>query len=205
MKELEGLFRVGRFYYDSLVTGPRHVRRLGEISTFYTNERVLDLLIPIVTQSYDISLRVLDFFCTNWTKLHRVVSVVTVSGRQETVNIFSLYKDALRHWRRKLFDPFRRRERIYFRHPETDELLATTCAQLNFLKWAETYGVLDRIREQLPQIESDMLQCLGASRKRRLEESDSEQKRRRAELTPSSPMKCHVYMVRQMIEFDRPS
>jgi hypothetical protein len=193
---------IGRFSYNPRAILPRHIRRLSEIAPFYTDEMTRTLLIPIVTQTYDVSLRVVDWFVTNYTKRHKIIHMLNVNGTQEPISIFSLYKDSLRHWRRKLFDPFRRRERVYFSNPDNiSQIYETTCAQLNFLKWAFSYGILEQARLHLKQVEADMNKTLNESKKRRATERING-RRKRTELTPASTTKCQVYIVKQEIEFD---
>ena len=128
-------------------------------------------------------------------------------------NLFSLYKDWLRFYRRRGFDPFRRRERIFFSHtfPDgTQETLDTTVAQLNFLRWAEMYGILDYVSAHKEEIEEDMMKTLGESKRRRVEAQrrprevaqTGAKKRKRAELSRAPAAKCVVYPIRQEIRFE---
>jgi hypothetical protein len=193
----------GRFFYDPKKIPARHSHRLGEIAPFYSDEMVLSLLVPVIDQTYDVSLRALDWAVVNWSKKHRIVCKVdTGAGHVDVVNIFSVYKDVLRRWRRRMFDPFRRRERVYFRHPTGGSIYATTVGQLNFLRWAQIYGVIEQARAHLDQIEKDMVSTLSESKKRRNEESQTGGKRKRTELTPAPRGKCQVYMVQHSVDFE---
>ena len=190
--------QVGCFYVDPDKVPLRHIKRLVEIAPWYDDEQVRSLLVPVVTQTSDVSLRVLDWFVTNYTKRYRILTAGDESGFN---TIATLYKHWLRHYRRKLFDPFRRRERIFFRNPDNrTTILCTTCAQANFLKWAETYGVLRQARHCLAEVEADMLVTLQAARQRKLTEEDKP--RKRTELTPSPTTKCQVYIVKQDMRLD---
>jgi hypothetical protein len=193
----------GRFFYDVKKIPPRHAHRLEEIAAFYTEELVSTLLVPVLEQTYDVSLRALDWAVVNWSKKHRIVcKVATGAGHIDVVNIFSVYKDVLRRWRRRMFDPFRRRERVYFRHTQTQEIFATTVGQLNFLRWAQLYGVIEQARLHLTQIEGDMVSTLSQSKLRRHEERLSGAKRKRTELTPSPRGKCSVYVLPHLVDFE---
>ena len=192
--------RAGRFFYDPKVIPARHAHRLAEIESFYTDDAVLTLLIPIIDQTYDVSLRALDWTVVNWSKKHRIVCKVdTGSGHADVVNIFSVYKDVLRRWRRKMFDPFRRRARVYFTHPSTGAIYSSTVGQLNFLRWAHMYGVIEQARLHLSQIEQDMVDTLAESRNRRQEERQTGSKRRRTELTRAPRSKCCIYLVKHTV------
>jgi len=200
---LEECAKAGRFFYDPLRIPPRHAHRLAEIAPFYTDDTVLALLVPVIEQTYDVSLRALDWAVVNWSKKHRIVCKVdTGQGKVDVVNIFSVYKDVLHRWRRRMFDPFRRRERVYFHHPTTGAVCSTTVGQLNFLRWAKVYGVIDQARAHLDQIEHDMVTTLSESKRRRQEESAAGGKRKRTELTPALRGKCQVYMLNHDVDFE---
>jgi hypothetical protein len=190
----------GRFRYDGAKIAPRQVKRLHEIADFFDDEVCFSVLIPMVTQTFEISLRLLDWFLVNWSKKHKIVTR-TPDG-VEVINIYSTYKDHLRHYRRRLFDPFRRRERIYFAHSESGDVLNTTVGQLNFIFWALKYGILECCRKNIDSIENDMVTMLADSKKRRLEEKRNGKKRKRTELTQAPRNKCHVYIVSQEIDFE---
>ena len=180
---------------------PRLALRLAELAPFFDAPPHLSLLTRVATQSYDVSLRALDFCCTNYAKKTRVVLACRISGTRGAVQLFSLYKDWLRHYRRRSFDPFRRRERVFFEHPdEPGTQLETTVAQLNFLRWAVTYGVVDYVRRHLSAIERDMNAAL--SRAKRQREAPAELLRRgRTELSKAPPVKCAVYEMTQRLSF----
>ena len=189
--------RAGIFWYDRQRVHPRQARRLFEIASYFDEHVTTRLLVPVVTATFDVSLRLLDYCCTNYAKKTRIV----ICQNGTAIHLFSLYKDWLRHYRRRTFDPFRRRERICFANPtKENEWLVTTVAQLNFLRWADVYGVIAFVRKNLSNIEQDMMQTLGDSKKRRQRQLDSDnnesgQKRRRAELSHAPRNKCTVYVV----------
>lgn len=193
---------VGIFLVNTARIHARQVRRLREIAAYFDEPTVLRLLVPVATATFDISLRLLDYCCTNYAKKTRVV----ICEEGIAVHLFSLYKDWLRHYRRRCFDPFRRRERISFANPcNMEERLDTTVAQLNFLRWADKYRVISYVRLNLNAIEQDMMQTLTESKKRRQATSDTgygtdesaRTKRKRTELSKAPSSKCTVYLVPQ--------
>ena len=200
VSSLNQMTSAGRFRYQLSQIVPRQTKRLNEIANFFDDRVCFAVLIPMVTQTFEISLRLLDWFLVNWSKKHKIVTR-TPDG-SGVINIYSTYKDHLRHYRRRLFDPFRRRERVYFFHPETNEILNTTVGQLNFIFWAIKYGILECCKKNMASIENDMVTMLADSKKRRLEERKNGKKRRRTELTPSPKNKCHVYLLSQEVDFD---
>ena len=197
--------RAGPFYYDPARLHPRQAERLLEIAPYFTDDVLKEVLVPVATQTFDVSLRVLDYTCTNYAKKTRVVTeMTTAGGAAGPVHLFSLYKDWLRHYRRKTFDPFRRRERIFFATVQAEGrevVLDTTVAQLNFLRWAMAYGIVAYVRRNADAIERDMMATLAESKRRRLTRDAQGLARRRAELSQAPAMKCIVYDVSQKVVF----
>ena len=194
---------VGPFHYNPARVHPRLIRRLYEIAPFFDESTITSMLVPVATATFDVSLRLLDYCCTNYAKKTRVV--ICEKGR--AIHLFSLYKDWLRHYRRRCFDPFRRRERIRFRNPsKSTEWLDTTVAQLNFLRWADVYRIIPYVRRNMQIIEQDMMFTLSESKKRRLQRCTTDAlslkneaatycKRKRTELSRAPRNKCTVYLV----------
>ena len=189
---------IGPFYYDPRRVHPRLVWRLAEIAGFFDEATLVRMLVPVATANFDVSLRLLDYCCTNYAKKTRVV----ICEHGVAMHLFSLYKDWLRHYRRRCFDPFRRRERVSFRNPsQPEEWLDTTVAQLNFLRWAEVYKVISFVRRNLHVIEQDMMVTLTESKKRRHARTYNSAapeecaKRKRTELSRAPLSKCTVYLV----------
>ena len=98
-----------------------------------------------------VSLRVLDWLVTNYSKKNNIVYTATVDGCTVAFNMFLEYKCQLKAYSKRHFDMFCRRERIEFRG------LRTTVGQLNFFKWAISSGVLAYARQHHDAIEGDML------------------------------------------------
>lgn len=190
---------IGPFHYNPVRVHARLLRRLSEIAPFFDERTIVRMLVPIAKASFDVSLRLLDYCCTNYAKKTRVV----ICEKGTAIHLFSLYKDWLRHYRRRCFDPFRRRERISFRNPANpSEWLDTTVAQLNFLRWADIYKIIPYVRRNMQTIEQDMMVTLMESKRRRLQRNTSahreealQHKRKRTELSRAPKNKCTVYLV----------
>ena len=95
----------------------------------------------LTTKSRGISLRNLEWFVTNYAK-NKHVTYTTPTGRTFTVHV--AYKSSLDGYSKKLFDPFCRTERIQFQG------LTTTVAQLNFIKWCLTNGIIEYMIKHMP-------------------------------------------------------
>lgn len=128
---------------------------MTSLSKFYLDEKNINILIPIVNGLSKISLRVLDWFVTNFCKKHNTVIHYQKDGKPNKLIVHLDYKNQLKAYSKKQFDPFCRRERINFIYGKGNELL-TTVGQLNFFRWAIEYHVLDYINDNLDIIEADM-------------------------------------------------
>jgi hypothetical protein len=117
------------------------------LQKFYSNRTDLSTLIPLLQGEGDISLRLIDWFVTNYAKKHHVSYIL---GGQEFV-VYLHYKSQLKAFSKKLFDPFCRRERILFQCG-TFEPFETTIGQLNFFRWAFEKDILTYMRQHLADI-----------------------------------------------------
>ena len=120
------------------------------------------------------------------------------------VNVYSTYKSWLRNYRRKNFDPFRRRIRITFSLPD-GAVHETTVGQLNFIYWCTINGVIEYTRANMCAIETDMNANGGAAppsdaeaEKKKGKQIDATvgetRKRKRMVLSSHPPNKCFVFM-----------
>jgi hypothetical protein len=146
---------------------------LDKLNIFYTQDNINQLL-PILNGETKLSLRIIDWFVTNYTKKNNIIlykkkKVIKKSPKSkieqktkktkyeyvnEQVNIYLNYKNQLKAYSKKNFDPFCRRERINFFYNDTKHI--TTVGQLNFFKWALENNVIDYIKENLDKIDKDM-------------------------------------------------
>ena len=106
-----------------------------------------------------ISLRVLDWFVTNYSKRCNVTYPIVKDGETRSFNVFLEYKSQLKGFSKRLFDPFARRTRIAFDDAD-GRALDTTIGQLNFFRWAISNGVLTFSVAHAEDIERDMLHCI---------------------------------------------
>jgi hypothetical protein len=117
------------------------------LQRFYSSRPDLESLVPILKGEGDLSLRLIDWFVTNYAKKHHVSYVL---NSQEFI-VYLNYKSQLKAFSKKLFDPFCRRERILFQCGNL-EPFETTVGQLNFFRWAFEKDVLSYIRQNLADI-----------------------------------------------------
>ncbi len=117
------------------------------LQKFYSQRKDLDTIIPILQGNGDVSLRLIDWFVTNYAKKHH--STYMLAGQEFIV--YLNYKSQLKAYSKKLFDPFCRRERILFQCGG-QEPFETTVGQLNFFRWAIEKDILPFIRIHMADI-----------------------------------------------------
>jgi hypothetical protein len=123
---------------------------MDNISKFYNTKTINDIL-PITQGNSTLSLRVLDWFVTNYCKTYNII----LDDKKHNYNIYLDYKSQLKAFSKKQFDPFCRRERIVFYYNKTD-YITTTVGQLNFFKWAIENNILEYVNNNLKTIEDNM-------------------------------------------------
>ena len=140
----------------------KHDLIMRKVKRFFDKQENFEKLKPMLTQECNISLRVLDWSTTNWSKKNTVMLETYRNGYKEIINMFLDYKANLKAFSKKSFDPFCRRERIMLQF-ECDiekKTYITTTAQLNFMKWAIESGVLDYCKVNIEMLEADMVKSL---------------------------------------------
>ena len=138
---------------------------LDNLLKFYNKNNNLDKILPIINggNTYRISLRLIDWFVTNYSKKHYVIYTITkkktIDGKEvEKSTRFKVwvdYKLKLKAYSKKRFDPFCRWERITIPY-KNGTFVQTTLGQLNFFRWALENKVIDYIKDNMKKIENDM-------------------------------------------------
>jgi hypothetical protein len=119
-------------------------------------------MISIIDFRSRISLRLVDWFVTNYSKKYYTVFWIN----QERFKVYNDYKLKLKSYSKRRFDPFCRWERIsipYFGHEK--QVIETTLGQLNFFKWAIENKILEYIETNYEDIERDMNTRNSSSRR----------------------------------------
>ena len=122
---------------------------------FCNNNSNINQMLPIINGDSSISLRVIDWFVTNFSKKNNVIYNIKKNNEYKQFNVYLNYKSQLKAYSKKQFDPFCRRDRISFFYNNDNEII-TTVGQLNFFRWAIDFKILDYIRNNLKEIEDDM-------------------------------------------------
>ena len=138
------------------------------LQEFYTIPGNLEKLLSILQGNSEISLRLVDYFVTNYAK--KMNTSFTKENRHFLV--YFNYKRELNAYSKRLFDPFCRRERILFQMKDIPAFV-TTVGKLNFFRWAIEKGVIDYIKMNLSTIEKQMNESARELQKIRKQEKKS--------------------------------
>ena len=175
---------------------------------FFSDRKNLDQVVPIITGKSDLSLRILDWFVTNFSKKNNIHYQIMVDkhGLEDVITekqiknfiVYLDYKSQLKAYSKKQFDPFCRRERISFIDHDNNELI-TTVGQLNFFRWSIENNILQYILENYEVIENDMNNSLRNLYKKK--DGDT-QRRKRTELSVSATKTVNKHNVSIIVQFD---
>jgi len=124
---------------------------VNSLQRFYALRDDKEEILKLLEGTSQISLRLIDWFVTNYSKQHNISYIL--NGQEFLV--YTNYKSQLKAYSKKLFDPFCRRERIMFQL-QGYPMFQTTVGKLNFFRWALEKGVLGYIEMNLVKIEAAM-------------------------------------------------
>jgi hypothetical protein len=136
---------------------------------FYKNTENLNKMMRIINGESKISLRIVDWFVTNYAKKHYTILELPSPrpGDQDLVRfkVYNDYKLKLKAYAKRRFDPFCRWERISIPFSENTSM-ETTIGQLNFFKWSIENRIIDYIEANYEAIEADMNDRNSTSKRR---------------------------------------
>ena len=172
---------------------------LNNLLAYYKNTNNLDNMLKIINGSdtagsanasdnnnetkNKISLRIVDWFTTNYAKKYYTVYTLSCGKR---FKVYFDYKLKLRSYSKKRFDPFCRWERINIPYKD-GTYIQTTLGQLNFFKWAFENQVIQYIEEHYDDIQEDMNSRNSTSKRKQTVNPNSQKTRKkRTELSVSA-------------------
>ena len=146
-------------------------------------------MMNVINGETRISLRIVDWFVTNFAKKNFTVyenPIVKHDVLSMTrFKVYNEYKLKLKAYSKKRFDPFCRWERISIPYDE-EHYIETTIGQLNFFKWVIESRIIEYMESNLQDIISDMNTRNNTSKK---QSSLDKTKKKREELSISA-CKC---------------
>ena len=166
-------------------------KNLNIIMSFTTKEETLvnfllnyyktkiTLFKDIIYQNTPLSLRLLDWLVTNYSKKYNIIYPLVSSNETIYFNIYLDYKNQLKAYSKKFFDPFCRQKRLIINtqtfkwreYPNntlddiSENEIVTTVGQLNFFRWFIDNKILDYALSNIKLIDSDMINTMTYKKK----------------------------------------
>jgi hypothetical protein len=178
---------------------------LNNLMDFYKKDNNLDKMLKIITGESKISLRIVDWFATNYAKkYYTLYSFEDVNGISRRFKVYVDYKLKLKAYSKRRFDPFCRWDRISIPYKEEGTFIETTIGQLNFFKWTLENKVVDYIEENYETIEKDMNNRNSTSKRKEiaLENSATKTRKKREELSVSATKSIKKEKVEIVVNFN---
>lgn len=164
---------------------------LNNLFTFFKQSDYAPLrkMLAVINGESIISLRIIDWFSTNYAKKYYTVyayntatavatsdadahALTTTIHRDRRFKVYTDYKLKLKAYSKKRFDPFCRWDRIDFPY-KNNSSIQTTIGQLNFFKWAIENHVIQYIEANYAAIERDMNTRNSISKRKTASSSES--------------------------------
>jgi len=183
---------------------------MQSLLNFFSTKKNIDIILSIIKGKSEISLRLIDWFVTNYCKKNTVRYYINNDNSpKKQIDIHLNYKTQLKSFSKKQFDPFRRDERILFEYDNEKKLsLTTTVGQLNFFRWVIKNNILTYIKKNLKIIEKDMNSITKKNRikylkdKEQLIKKDEKPMRKRRQLCVSATKTISKHVATITVNFN---
>jgi len=169
---------------------------------FYSARKDLAEVMELLQGTSIISLRLIDWFVTNYAKRHNIGYML--NGQEFMV--YMSYKSQLKAYSKKLFDPFCRRERIMFSLPGV-EAFVTTVGKLNFFRWAIEKNIIEYLKVNRETVETEMnshMKQLSRSRSTRNTTTSSDASAVSEDAKPTKPVAAAQKRIRTAFQTSPP-
>ena len=173
---------------------------LNNLLKFYHKDNNMQKILPIINGESTISLRLIDWFATNYSKKYYTVYNIKDSyDKDKRFKVYIDYKLKLKAYSKKRFDPFCRWDRINVPYKD-DTNIQTTIGQLNFFRWALENKIIDYIEEHINEITKDMNKrnCTVKNRKK---DKNSKTRKKREELSISASKTIKKEQIEIVVDF----
>lgn len=170
----------------------------NKLSEFYQKDNFvnMDKVLKILNGESTISLRIVDWFVTNYSKQKYVVYELCDGSR---FKVYNDYKLKLKAYSKKRFDPFCRWDRISIPYKD-GQFIQTTIGQLNFFKWVMDNEIMSYIEQNYLQIEHDMNNRNSTSKTALA--TDNKTRKKREELSISAAKSVKKEFVEIVVTFE---
>ena len=176
---------------------------MTKLLDFYQQENNLQKMLNIINGESKISLRIVDWFATNYAKKNFTIYNMQKNSENMRFKVYTDYKLKLKAYSKRRFDPFCRWERINIPY-KNNTYIQTTIGQLNFFKWALENKVIDYIEEHYEIIENDMNKRNSTSKRNNASNTatTSKTRKKREELSVSAVKSIKKEEVEIVVRFD---
>jgi len=159
---------------------------LNKLVEYYKKDgEKMEKMLNVINGVSRISLRIVDWFVTNYAKKH--YTVYDVKDKQR-FKVYIDYKLNLKAYSKRRFDPFCRWQRITIPYDE-DKYIQTTIGQLNFFKWALENDVVKYIENNYSDIEIDMNNRNSTAKNKTINQQKTRKKREELSISASKSIK----------------
>jgi hypothetical protein len=174
---------------------------LNNLLEFYKTDNRLSRMLKIITGESKISLRIVDWFATNYAKkYYTLYTTEDTNGHTIRFKVYFDYKLKLKAYSKKRFDPFCRWDRISVPY-KNGTCIETTIGQLNFFKWAIENKVIEYIEENYDTIEKDMNSRNSTSKRKESITENAKTRKKREELSISATKSIKKEEVEIVVQF----
>ena len=173
---------------------------MNNLMEYYKDETCLNKMLKIITGECKISLRIVDWFATNYAKKYFTLFDIEQHGQTKRFKVYVDYKLKLKAYSKRRFDPFCRWDRISIPY-KNGTCIETTIGQLNFFKWALENKVVDYIEENYEVIEKDMNSRNSTSKRKEQIVDNSKTRKKREELSVSAIKSIKKEKVEIIVQF----
>ncbi len=173
----------------------REQKLLIPLIDFYSNQINIQKFVDVVVfKNRNLPLRLLDWFCTNYSKKNDVCyNIQRPNGQIEMFRVYRSYRAQLKGLKKENFDPFARGKPVTLEYesPDTHEKITfeTAVCQLKFFRWAIESLLLEYVETNFEIIYTDMVENSSQSKKK---DETGLLRRKKTELSKSAFQKMIV-------------
>ena len=167
---------------------------LDKLINFYNKNSNIDRILPIINGESKISLRLIDWFVTNYSKKYFTM----IKTGDKRFKVYIDYKLKLKAYSKKRFDPFCRWDRITIPYKK-NSLMETTIGQLNFFKWIINNNIIEYIEKHFDEINNDQFKRNSTSKNKL--KTNNKTRKKREELSIFASKSIKKEKVKIVVEF----
>jgi len=182
----------------SVILSTQNDLLLNTLLIYYDKEQNMSRMVDIINGDANISLRIIDWFVTNYAKKNFTIYKLSSNKR---FKVYSDYKLKLKSYSKRRFDPFCRWDRITVPYKNGTDV-QTTLGQLNFFKWAFENEIIEYIEKNYQQIELDMNSRNSTAKKKMDIDDTNKTRKRREELSVSATKTVKRDIIDITVEFE---